>query len=272
MENSAVQRVFHITELTEHILSFVPSEQLVTAIRVCRAWHDLGSTPTLGTLLFLRTKNPLPRTLSDFPYLGVPYEDRPRTPSSQFLVAAGFPNTCSVYRGLLTYYPASNHTTDAEPAVNGILFQSSRAFDTPNSTTSHHAAQKELDTVHSKMSRKARTQRVLPPGLAEGHITRAMFLSQPAETATLLDIRVIVDCEGVYRDGSTLRKSVMLTSLCVRDAGGVKLGQILEVVEKVVRQVAGSLGLIDTRAEFGWGTRLVADSVGKRVTVAVRGL
>jgi len=65
------------------------------------------------------------------------------------------------------------------------------------------------------------------------------------------------------------------TSLCLRDAAGVRLGHVLEVVEKVVRQVASSLDVWEGEMNIGssWKTfHTIPESVGDRVTVVVRGM
>lgn len=51
----------------------------------------------------------------------------------------------------------------------------------------------------------------------------------------------------------------------------MRLGHFLETVEKVVQQVAGSGGDWDESLGPRYGRKLVASSVGKRVTLMVRG-
>lgn len=240
------------------ILSYLPLDDLLTADRVCLTWHAILRNTLLATQLFLRTNGLRQRKLGGFPYTGLHLQYTTTVNLSPRCVAMGLLNRCSIYQGVISYHPNTIRANGAEAGLNPVLFQIRRTMPFNGSWILARSDEIDVRKMRKKIARKSRKQKALPCHVARGLMTREMFLSQPAETAVLVDVHVIVDYvvlsgSAIARQTSKQDKLACTTSVSLLRPEGVRLGDILAFAEESVQHTAR--GLKEWKRAFHLGSQ-----------------
>jgi len=163
--NPATDKVFQIVELTELILSFLPPQSLIKVVRVCWQWNELTSQASLGSLLFLRSKNLSPRSSTEsWSGQACPFS------AGLHHIALGLLNRVSVYSGTLSYYPAEAHRWGTRLVINPFLFE----YERPRATglAAYTARPIDADRLRRRWGKKVRHTAALSSQIAQSAVCR----------------------------------------------------------------------------------------------------